>query len=429
MRGCLRTLTVILRHSKARAHITQPQLKVLLSFAQQDLFELSTQSVAFGLLRAIIARRLVCERGLYLKHTLSFTLSLSLSRCLPHKLSLAASLSLSLSHTLSLSDEFLSLWQVYDLIDKVSEHMVTSHSKQTQQLSTQPLLQFLLDYPLGDKRLFHLLQFLLRSLEFEYESGRKTALEVLHRVVARLSIELLEAYLELVFLSLVVRLVNDDIATCRRIVALLLKDLLARCPRKQLDSLLDVAVAWSTGGEPTLRRATVHLLGILVEQQGASAERLVDKLLPAFTQALARTTRADWEEAYHILVASDKLIAALPKVLPLWLSLSLSHTHTGSDGSLTHSRRCCTLSGATSRRPASSLQQPSRTSTHGCSWLRRACWGARSARSTRRRRGREHRARGWCGFAGGRPPSSGHWPRRSRAKDSTRRLASRRCGT
>jgi len=34
--------------------------------------------------------------------------------------------------------------------------------------------------------------------------------------VARLPIELLEAYLELVFLSLVVRLVNDDSPTCRR---------------------------------------------------------------------------------------------------------------------------------------------------------------------------------------------------------------------
>ena len=195
VRGCLRALTVILRLSKARVHITQPQLKVLLSFAQQDLFELQTQSVAFGLLRAIIARRLVCE-------------------------------------------------EVYDLIDKVAEHMITSQSEQTQQLSAQALLQFLLEYPLGDKRLLHHLQFLLRSLEYEYESGRKMALEVLHRVVARLPMELLETYVQLIFLSLVVRLVNDDAPTCRRMVALLLKDLLARCPKQEIDTLLDVALGW-----------------------------------------------------------------------------------------------------------------------------------------------------------------------------------------
>jgi len=39
-------------------------------------------------------------------------------------------------------------------------------------------------------------------------------------------------------------------------VALLLKDLLARCPRKQLDTLLDVALAWS----PT-RPTTYHSFG------------------------------------------------------------------------------------------------------------------------------------------------------------------------
>ena len=68
------------------------QLKVLLSFAKLDILESGRQAVAFGLVRAIIARKLVCE-------------------------------------------------EVYELVDTISEHMVTSQSEQTRALSAHTLLQ------------------------------------------------------------------------------------------------------------------------------------------------------------------------------------------------------------------------------------------------------------------------------------------------
>jgi U3 small nucleolar RNA-associated protein 20 len=41
------------------------------------------------------------------------------------------------------------------------------------------LLQFLLDYPLGTKRLQHHLNFLVSNLSYEHESGRETTLHTL----------------------------------------------------------------------------------------------------------------------------------------------------------------------------------------------------------------------------------------------------------
>ncbi len=37
----------------------------------------------------------------------------------------------------------------------------------------QALYQFLLDYPIGEKRLQQHISFLLRNLDYDYESGRK----------------------------------------------------------------------------------------------------------------------------------------------------------------------------------------------------------------------------------------------------------------
>ena len=41
------------------------------------------------------------------------------------------------------------------------------------------LLQFLLDYPLGSKRLAHHLQFLVANLGYEHDSGREAALAMI----------------------------------------------------------------------------------------------------------------------------------------------------------------------------------------------------------------------------------------------------------
>ena len=93
---CIRMRTNMLVYTLVYCYIlmelSPSQLKVLLSFAKLDILESGRQAVAFGLVRAIIARKLVCE-------------------------------------------------EVYELVDTISEHMVTSQSEQTRALSAHTLLQ------------------------------------------------------------------------------------------------------------------------------------------------------------------------------------------------------------------------------------------------------------------------------------------------
>lgn len=66
----------------------------------------------------------------------------------------------------------------------LQELMVKSHSAPVRQLCAGTLLQFLLDYPTGPKRLQQHLQFLLTNLAYEHETGRQQALEMTQQVGA-----------------------------------------------------------------------------------------------------------------------------------------------------------------------------------------------------------------------------------------------------
>ena len=69
--------------------------------------------------------------------------------------------------------------EVYDIMTRVQEMMVRSQSAPIRQLCASVLLQFLLDYPVGDRRLQQHLHFVITNLSYEHETGREAAIEML----------------------------------------------------------------------------------------------------------------------------------------------------------------------------------------------------------------------------------------------------------
>ena len=69
--------------------------------------------------------------------------------------------------------------EVYDMMSRVQEMMVRSQSAPIRQLCASVLLQFLLDYPVGDRRLQQHLHFIITNLSYEHETGREAAIEML----------------------------------------------------------------------------------------------------------------------------------------------------------------------------------------------------------------------------------------------------------
>lgn len=111
--SCLRLLTALLRNSKIT--LSAEQLHVLIMFPMFVDLERNPSFVALSLLKAIVHRRLVVH-------------------------------------------------EIYDLMTKVGELMVKSQLESVRKKCSQILLQFLLDYPLSDKRLRQHLDFLLANL-------------------------------------------------------------------------------------------------------------------------------------------------------------------------------------------------------------------------------------------------------------------------
>ncbi|KAN0062771.1 U3 snoRNP protein [Thecaphora frezii] len=211
-----RTLATILRDCK-QAEVREQQLTTLLNMIAPDLEEPAVQSTLFSLLRAIVGRRFVVP-------------------------------------------------EVYDVMDKVAEMLVTNQSGHVRGLCRATYLQFLLDYPQGKARLKNQLSFLAKNLSYEYESGRLSVMELLAAIFDKFGDELLQEHADMFFVALAMVLANDTSAKCRERGAALLKGVYAVMSDEQRAKTVQMVHAWaSQDARPELARVGVQVYGLLLE--------------------------------------------------------------------------------------------------------------------------------------------------------------------
>jgi U3 small nucleolar RNA-associated protein 20 len=206
----LKLLTTLLRYGKT-CEFTEAQLRVILTAPVFiDLEEGTTRATAFGLLKAIVGRKLVVP-------------------------------------------------EMYDLMVRVGQLMVRSQDTSVRQLCSQTLLQFLLDFPLGQRRLQQHLEFLASNLAYEHPSGREAALEMIHATIVKFPEQLVDENGNFFFLPLVTRLVNDDNQQCRAMVGAVLKVLMGRVGPPARQRMLEFAMAWYAGEREELWRPAAQV--------------------------------------------------------------------------------------------------------------------------------------------------------------------------
>jgi U3 small nucleolar RNA-associated protein 20 len=105
-------------------------LQILLDSVERSLHDSNRQASAFNLLKAIFSRKLECT-------------------------------------------------ELNDVVSKVMKLSIQSESSNKRLQSRQTILQFMLDYSLGTKKLEKYLEFYIVQLNYEYEDGRESALEML----------------------------------------------------------------------------------------------------------------------------------------------------------------------------------------------------------------------------------------------------------
>jgi U3 small nucleolar RNA-associated protein 20 len=249
----LKTLAVVLRDNK-NSNVTDKQLRYLLEVISPDIEETGRQSAIFTILRSIVGRKFVVP-------------------------------------------------EIYDLMDRVSAIMVTNQSTHVQELCRGVLMAFLLDYPQGAGRLKAQMTFLARNLTYQFESGRVSVLEVLSAVLSKFSDELIHEYADMMFVSLVAVLANDDSEKCRAMAGVLIKLLFGRLKDQQRAKTLQVLRSWVElrDEQAQLAAASLNVYSIIIDTAPDDVQSIINVVVPAITESSTALLQAETtDEETHL---------------------------------------------------------------------------------------------------------------------------------
>jgi U3 small nucleolar RNA-associated protein 20 len=272
----LKALATVIRDCPS-SQIREKDLVRLLEIITPDIEETARQSSVFMMLRAIVSRKFVVP-------------------------------------------------EIYDVMDKVAETVVTNQSPQVQESCRAILLQFLLDYPQGKGRLTHQMTFLAKNLSYIHESGRKSVMELLGAIISKFDSSLLYQHTDLLFIALVMVLANDESAKCREMSASLIQNLLSRLDEERRAGVLAYMRSWVDQREqPRLCSVSVQVYGLFLDafhgeasDQQSTILATVNDLLTSFSRNVdveGGAAELEWHVPYQSLLTASKLAREFPDVL------------------------------------------------------------------------------------------------------------------
>ncbi|XP_070710114.1 small subunit processome component 20 homolog [Pempheris klunzingeri] len=279
VQNCFKTITILVKNVKSN-NISETQLQVLLGYAEEDIYDQSRQATAFGLLKAILSRKLVVP-------------------------------------------------EMEEVLKKVAKLSVTGSNAMIRNHCRQIYLKYLLDYPLGRKLKQHL-DFVVAQLHYEHDTGRESVLEMLAYIFQTFPQKLLLQHNSLFFAPLTLVVVNDDSARCKKMAAMAIKVLLSKLELNQQNTLFSLVKTWMSAEKANLRRLGAHICGLFVEVEEEKFTRRLDDLLPLLEKEINPDNYEDIEEeqdergADRLLFSFLTLITKLSKHCGL-LELSKPH--------------------------------------------------------------------------------------------------------
>lgn len=236
---CFKVLTVLIRDVTYHT-ITEKQLHVLLVYVKQDLNDFTRQAVAFSIVKAIISRKLVDP-------------------------------------------------EMESIVREIRQLSVVSDAANVRQQCRQIAWQFMLDYPLSYSKLDNqYLEFYVQQLNFEHETGRTSALEMLSTVFSTFPLGVLIRNANLFFPALASRLINDDSSACRQMAAAAIKLFLTKLDEHRRNDLLSMCIKWmSNSAKPAVLRMSAKVAGLFVEIMSAKFRCHLPTILPLLEKHLS----------------------------------------------------------------------------------------------------------------------------------------------
>ena len=188
--------------------------------------------------------------------------------------------------------------EIYDLMDKVSEIMVTNQSPHVQEHCRLVFLLFLLDYPQGKGRLRNHMTFLAKNLSYVHESGRKSVMELLSAIIQKFEVTLIREYADMLFVALVMVIANDDSAKCREMAAELIKSLFPRLEADHRRVVMSYLHSWAAEhSKPQLVKVSSQIYGLIVDQLQKDVEPYVPAMLGDLNAAIGLSAQVSSDDA------------------------------------------------------------------------------------------------------------------------------------
>lgn len=258
VQSSFKTLVNILRYIPSTTFtLTEEQLKTLLFYAEQylNVAETTKQTIAFSLLKVILSRRLITK-------------------------------------------------ELNNVIMQVGRLAIQSESDVARQESKGIIVNYLMDYPLG-KKIDGFIEFFITNLNYELQSGRESAINILHSIVKRFPPKFLQRKASLVFVACGSRLINDESAECRQHVAECLETLLSRLDPNGRDELFALVLTLLNDETKSSHREMATLLCnrfINTEKQKFAVR--IEKILPNLIASLT-TARTGSSTGKYVRAASN----------------------------------------------------------------------------------------------------------------------------
>jgi U3 small nucleolar RNA-associated protein 20 len=256
----------------AQANILTPKrLQILLNYCETDILDSQKQATAFALIKSILGKRIKDDK-------------------------------------------------ITTMMDYLAELSITSTIPIVRTNCREIIIQFITNYRIGEDDAEKWLSFYLEQLEYEFEDGRLSALEMINSIINAFTEEINNKFALLVFIKLSARFVNDESKKCIKFVQLAIQKLLQTTTAKAHHELLTVAKDWLQSENESTRVIGCKVTAELCRGLPTLFASRIDQFLPLMGQQFGEISTAEFSE--NVVLALLETMTLLCQLVPAAFSES-----------------------------------------------------------------------------------------------------------